>query len=215
MARTPSGTITSVATVLATAKNVTAITNAAEAVCSSTAHGLTTGDVVIVTSGWPKLNRRSLRVKATTTDAFTLEGFDTSNASLFPAGAGVGSVQKVTTFVELDNTTNHNAAGGEAKTATFSFIEHDQDMVVPDGQTAVQRTFDMDADQIGTAGYAALKTLSDTQALTVMRRRAKTGATTLITGTVFFSEEETGAQGGLVAVKATFFAKSTSTRYAA
>lgn len=88
MARTPNGTITSVATVLATAKTISAITNAAEAVASSTAHGYSVGDVLLIYSGWSRLSFRAARVKTVTTDSFTLEGIDTSNTELFTLGSG-------------------------------------------------------------------------------------------------------------------------------
>ena len=59
MASVPTGTIFSLATVFAAAKTVTAITNAAEAVASCTAHGLEIGNTVVVLSGWSRLNRRA------------------------------------------------------------------------------------------------------------------------------------------------------------
>lgn len=51
MARTPNGTVHSVATVLAAAKTISAITNAAEASCSSVAHGYSVGDILLIYSG--------------------------------------------------------------------------------------------------------------------------------------------------------------------
>jgi hypothetical protein len=57
MARTPTGTITSVATALATAKTITAISNAASAVCTSVAHGYATNDKV---SGISRHHRQAM-----------------------------------------------------------------------------------------------------------------------------------------------------------
>lgn len=214
MARTPTGTITSVATVLATAKAITAISNAAEAVCTSTAHGYANGDIVLVFSSWGRLNWRAFKVKAVTTNDFTLEGCDTSNTSFYTPGGGAGTVQKVNTWVDLDRTMNHSSSGGDPKTVTFKFIESDVETVINDGFTAVQRTFEMDADQIGTPAYNALKTLSANQTSTIIRRRAKTGAFTLIPGTVSFNEEEIEAEGQIVRVKGTINGQNISTRYA-
>jgi hypothetical protein len=215
MARTPNGTITSVATVLAAAKTISSITNAAEAVASSTAHGYSVGDVLLIYSGWGRLNFRAARVKTVTTDSFTLEGIDTSNTELFTPGSGAGSARKVTTMVDLDRTMNHSSSGGDAKTVNVKFIESDVEIVLNDGFNAVQRTFDMDADMIGTPAYTALKMLSDTNADTVVRRRAKTGAVSLIPAKVSFNEEETLTEGQAVTVKGTFNAQNISTRYAA
>ncbi len=214
MARTPTGTITSVATALASAKTISAITNAAEAVCTSTAHGYSNGDIVIVYSGWGRLNMRAFKVKSVATDSFTLEGCDTSNTTLFTPGSGIGSAQKVSTWVDLDRTLNHSSSGGEARTANVKFIETEVETVLNDGFTAVQRTFEMDADMIGTPGYEAMKTLSQTSANTVVRRRAKTGALTLLPATVAFNEEETLTEGQVVTVRGTINAQNISTRYA-
>lgn len=215
MARTPTGTIHSVATVLATAKTISNITNAAEAVVSSAGHGYSNGDIVLVFSGWGRLNFRAVRVKGVATDSFVLEGANTTNTELFTPGSGGGSVQKVTTWVDLDKTLNHSTSGGDAKTVNVKFIESDVEVALNDGFNAVQRTFDMDADMIGTPAYAALKLLSETNANTVVRRRTKSGAISLIPATVSFNEEETLTEGQIVTVKGTFNAQNVSTRYAA
>ena len=217
MARTPTGTITSVATVLASAKTITGISNAASAVCTSVAHGYSTGDIVLVYSSWGRLNYRAFKVTSLTADTFALVDADTTNTSFFTPGAtaGAGTAQKVTTWVDLDRTMSHSSSGGEPKPVTFKFVESDVETVINDGFTAVQRTFEMDADMIGTPGYNALKTLSANQTSTVVRRRAKTGAFTLIPGTVAFNEEEIEAEGQIVRVKGTINGQNVSTRYAA
>lgn len=215
MARTPTGTVHSVATVLAAAQTVTGISNASEAVVSSTAHGYSNGDIVIIYSAWGRLNFRAFRVKTVLTDSFVLEGADTTSTDLYTASAGAGTVKKVTTWVDLDRTMNHASSGGDAKTVNVKFIESDVEIVLNDGFSAVQRTFDMDADMIGTPAYTALKTLSATEADTVVRRRAKSGAVSLIPAKVSFNEEESLSEGQAVTVKGTFNAQNISTRYAA
>lgn len=215
MARTPTGTVHSVATLLASAKTVTAVTNADEAVVASVGHGFSNGDIVLIYSGWGRLNFRAFRVKTVLTDSFVLQGADTTNTELYSPGAGVGTVRKVSTWVDLDRTMNHSSSGGDAKTVNVKFIESDVEIVLNDGFNAVQRTFDMDADMIGTPAYAALKMLSATDADTVVRRRAKSGAVSLIPAKVSFNEEETLSEGQAVTVKGTFNAQNISTRYAA
>lgn len=215
MARTPTGTIHSVATALAAAKTVTGITNAPEASVSSVAHGFSVGDIVVIYSGWGRLNFRAFRIKSVTTDAFILEGANTSNTEFFVPGAGVGTVRKVSTWVDLDRTMNHSSSGGDAKTVNVKFIESDLEIVLNDGFNAVSRTFEMDADMIGTPAYEALKLLSDTNADTVVRRRAKSGAVSLVPAKVAFNEEENLSEGQIVTVSGTFNAQNVSTRYAA
>ena len=214
MARTPSGTITSVATVLAPAKTINGISNAAEAVVNSVAHGYTAGDIVLVFSSWGRLNYRAFKVKNPTADAFTLQECDTSNQEQYTPGGGAGTVRKVTTWVDLDRTMKHASSGGDAKQVAVKFSESDVEVSINDGFTAVQRTFEMDADMIGTPGYTALRTLSQTNASTIVRRRAKSGAVSLIPAKVSFNEEESLSEGQAVTVKGTFNAQNISTRYA-
>lgn len=214
IARTPTGTIHSVATVLAAAKTVTGISNAVEAVVSSTAHGYSNGDIVVIFSAWGRLNFRAFRIKTVTANDFVLEGANTTNTEFYSVGAGAGTVQKVSTWVDLDRTMNHSSSGGEAKTVNVKFIESDVEIVLNDGFSAVQRTFEMDADMIGTPAYSALKTLSETDASTVVRRRAKSGAVSLIPAKISFNEEETLTEGQAVSVRGTVNAQNISTRYA-
>ncbi|MEG0151404.1 MAG: phage tail tube protein, partial [Comamonas sp.] len=87
-----------------------------EASVSCVAHGFSVGDIVVVYSGWGRLNFRAFRIKTATTDAFVLEGANTTNTELFTPGGGGGTVRKVSTWVDLDRTMNHGSSGGDAKT---------------------------------------------------------------------------------------------------
>lgn len=215
MARLPTGTVHSVATVLSAEKNVTEISNAAEALVTSAGHGFANGDIVLITSPWGRLNLRAFRIKSSTANDFVIEGGNTSNTDLYSSGGGGGGkVQKVTTWVDLDKTLNHSSSGGDPKTVNVKFIESEVEIVLNDGFNAVSRTFDMDADMIGTPAYSALKTLSDTDAFTIVRRRSKSGALSLIPAKVAFNEEETLTEGQIITVKGTFNAQNISTRYA-
>lgn len=213
MARTPTGTITSVATAFSASKTVTGISNAAEALVSAVAHGFSNGDVVILTSGWGRLNGSAWRIKSVLTDSFVLEGCDTTNTDFFTPGAGGGSAVKATTWVQASNTLNHNASGGDPKPVTVKFEESDVEITLNDGFTATSRTFEIDADQIGTPFYAAMKTLTQTQGQTVIKRLAKTGAFSLIPGKVALNEEEV-VSNGIMVCKGAITGTNRSTRYA-
>lgn len=217
MARTPSGTITSVATVFAASKPTTGISNLAEAVVSCTAHAYVAGDIVEITSNWARLNRRAFRVKsAPTADTFVLELADTTSTIIYPpgSGAGAGTVRKVSTWVQLDKTMNHNSSGGDAKKVNYQYAESDVEFSLNDGFSAVDRTFDIDADAISTPGYAALRALTEVQTDTIIRRVAKSGATTYLPGTLAMNEEEREASGIMVCAVA-ISGNARSTRYPA
>lgn len=175
MATLPSGTILAVATAFAAAKTVSGISNASEAVVSCTAHGYSVGDIVQLYSGWGRLNRRAVRVKSTTTDTFVAEAIDTTNTEFFPAGSGGGTVRKVNTFTQISKYLNPQSSGGEPKRVTVRFMDEDTDTSLNDGFTAVQESFDIDADQFGGAAYTALRSLSEVQTDTILKKTLKSG----------------------------------------
>ena len=215
MASLPSGSRIAVATALTEPKAVSAITNAVEAVCNSPANGLVVGDIVVLTSGWSRLNERVCRVKAVTApDSFTLEAFNTSNLSLFPAGAGVGAFQKVVTWVDVLKVLRNDASGGAAKKVTYRYLEDDNERELNDGFAAVARTLEIDADALETAGYKALALLTDTGADTVLRTTTKKGAVSYLFCTVAMNEEVLMQDGQVNRVSADVSGKSRSTRFA-
>ncbi len=214
MARTLTGTLFAIATAFGSAKTVTGISNASEAVVSSTAHGYSVGDIVEITSGWGRLNLRSFRVKTVLTDSFVLEGQDTTNTTFYPASGGAGTVRKVTTWVQLASVLKPSSSGGEPKKVTYKFVESDVEYNINDGFSAVDRTLELDADAIGTPGYVALKSLTEVQTNTIMRSVAKSGAVTYLPCTVALNEEEIMTEGQIVTCKVAISGNNRSTRYA-
>ena len=72
------GTALSIASTYGASVNMTALTNAAEAVATlAVGHGCVVGDFLEVTSGWDLLNNRIVRVKTVATNDITFEGINT------------------------------------------------------------------------------------------------------------------------------------------
>lgn len=176
MASVPTGTIYSIATAFATAKTVSTVSNAAEASVGCTAHGYLVGDILQVFSGWGRLNRRAVRVKSVTTDAFVAEGINTLNNEHYPPGSGGGTVRKVTTFQQISKILNQSSSGGEPKNITVKFLESDNEETIFDGFSAVSESFDIDADEFGGAAYAALVALTEVQTDTLLKKTLKSGS---------------------------------------
>ena len=214
MASVPTGTTFFVASAFNASKVTTAITNAAEAVVTSAAHGYSNGDILEVTSGWGRLNLRPFRVKTVTTDTFVLEGCDTSNTNFFPPGTGVGSVRKVSAFTQIQQVLAVSSSGGDAKNVEYKYVESDVSNSINDGFSATSYALDIDADSISTAGYAALKTLTDVQTNTIMKMVTRSGANVLQGCTVALNEAPSIADGQVMKVKASFNGTSRLVRYA-
>lgn len=214
MAQVPTGSTFYVASTIASAKTVSAVTNASEAVVTATAHGYSNSDIVIMYSGWGRINKRSFRIKSVTTDTFVLEGADTSSTTYFPSGTGTGTVQKVSTFTQVTTVMNPTSSGGEPKNVGYKFIESDVEYSINDGFSATSYTLDLDADSIGTAGYTALKTLTDVQTDTVLKIVTRSGSLLLVPCTVALNESVSMQDGRINTVKASFNGNNRAVRYA-
>ncbi len=215
MAQVPTGTTFFIASAFGSAVTVSAVTNASEAVVTtSTAHGYANGDIVEVTSGWGRLNKRAFRIKAVTSTAMTLEGMDTTNTTYFPAGSGIGSVRKATTFTQIANVLGAQSQGGDPKTVSYKYIESDVDFSLNDGFNATSYTLELDADSIGTAGYTALKSLTDVQTDTIMQMVTRNGAKIYQPCTVALNEAVQLQDGQINRVRAQFNGNNRLVRYA-
>lgn len=214
MSQVPTGSTFFVASTIAAAKTVSSVTNAAEAVVTSTAHGYSNGDIVIMFSGWGRLNKRAFRIKSVTTDTFVLEGCDTSSTTFFPAGSGIGTVQKISTWTQVTTVMNPKTNGGDPKKVTYKFIESDVEYSINDGFAATDYEIELDADSIGGAGYTALKSLTDLQTDTVLRIITKSGSFNLIPCTVALNESVQMQEGQINRVKAVFNGNNRAVRYA-
>lgn len=214
MAQVPTGSTFFIASAFAASKTTTIVTNATEAVVTSAAHGYSNGDIVEITSGWGRLNRRNFRIKSVATDTFVLEGADTSSTTYYPAGTGIGSVRKVSTFTQLTTIMNPQSTGGDPKTVTYKFIESDVEYSINDGFTATSYTLELDADSIGSAGYAALKSLTEVQTDTSLKIVTRNGALIFQPCTVALNEAIRMQDGQINRVNVSFNGNNRLTRYA-
>lgn len=216
MAQLPTGATHWLFTSLQAAKTVSGISNAAEAVVTCPAHGYSVGDFVMIYSGWGRLNRRAYRIK-TVTDAntFVLEQCDTTNTEFFPGGSGGGSARKALTPVQMSQVLSATSSGGEAKKVNYRYQESDVEFTINDGFNAVTRQMEIDADAIGTPGYNLLRTLTETQADTVVRTILRNGSFTLTPCTVAMNEEVLLQDGQVNRVRVDISGTNRSVRYAA
>lgn len=156
----PNGSIVAIASGYGSPLTVTAVSNAAQAVASSTAHGLSDGDFVEFTSGWSKATDRIFRVDDSVTDAFDFEGLDSTSTQLYPAGGGAGTVREITGWTQLAQITNSTSEGGEQQFLTYQFLESDSEKRIPTTKSAAGITFTI-ADDPALAGYILAKAAND------------------------------------------------------
>lgn len=216
MAQVPTGTTFFIASAFGSALNTSTASNATECVLGmASTSGLSNGDIVEVTSGWGRLNKRSFRIKSLVANtSITLEGADTSSTTYFPAGSGTGSVRKVSTFTEITSITNVTSSGGEPKTVNYKFIASDVEYSINDGFTATSYTLTLDADAIGGSGYTALKSLTDVQTDTILKIVTRSGSLIFQPGTVALNEAVAMQDGQINTCSVAINGTNRLTRYA-
>jgi hypothetical protein len=151
----PNKTILSISSAFGSDLTVSAVTNANPGVATSTAHGLSDGDIVLMSSGWTDLNDRPVRVAGSVTNAFNLEGFDTTSTTRFPAGAGIGTVKEATSFVAFSQVTDVQTAGGEQQYFQWVYLEDGLQRQKPTFKNARSMTVLLDYDN-ALAWYSTL-----------------------------------------------------------
>lgn len=156
----PNGATVHIVTALAAEKKATVATNAAECVLTVAGHGFANGDLVLFKSGWGKLNERVFQIGDVKADTFKLTGIDTSNADEFPAGSGIGAVQKITDWVQVSQIVEFSTSGGEQQYVDFGFLEDDFDQQIPSTKSAMSMSIKI-ADDTSLSGYKAAAKCSD------------------------------------------------------
>ncbi len=209
----PNGVTLALATTYGSAKTVSALTNANPSSASATAHGFTDGDFVEITSGWTRLNNRIVRVDAPTTDAFSVEGIDTSSTTLYPVGTGSGSAREITAWTQISQILELSTSGGDMQFATYSFLESDAESQLPTQASAMSLTISI-ADDPTLAGYIALAAAAETRALTGLKATMPNGSVLLYNGYVSLNSTPSMTKGSVMACQATFSLQGKPVRYA-
>jgi hypothetical protein len=192
---------------------VTAASNAAECVLTTaTASSYAVGDPIEITSGWTRANARIFRVKAVTATAVTVEGFDTTSTVVFPAGGGVGSVRKITTWVPMPYMISFELSGGDPKFAQQEFLDVQDELSFPNGFSSTSVTITI-ADDPSLPHHAVLVAASDLQKLTGVRVILPTGSPLFYNGIIGFNPTPTMVKGQVMAVKAGLALQGRVVRY--
>ncbi len=156
----PNGALISLASGYDVSKNISAISNANPGVASCTANGYANGDFVEVTSGWSRLTEKVVRVSAAATDAFDLEGIDTTLTSIYPAAGGAGSVRRISGWTQLAQILTTSSVGGDQQFLTYQFLEGDAQKRIPTFKNAAGLTLSI-ADDPTQPGYQLVSAAND------------------------------------------------------
>jgi hypothetical protein len=164
------GTQVSIASTYGTAVNVTAITNATEAVATLGAgHGVVVGDFLEVTSGWDRLNGRIVRAKTVATNDVTLEGINTTSTTRYPAGTGTGTLRRITAWTTLSQITSGiSVSGGDQNFSDITTLTDSVQKQIPTTRSPVQVTLPL-YDDPSLAWYGTVQTAAESATATAIR----------------------------------------------
>ncbi|WP_405126763.1 phage tail protein [Ralstonia pseudosolanacearum] len=212
--RLPNGTTFEVAASYGPAKAFTAIANTKPAKATSVAHGFAKGTVLEISSGWARLDGRVARADAVTADAFALEGIDTTNADVYPAGTGIGSVQPVLTWQQITQVLQSAASGGDQQFYGYSFLEDTSDeRQIPTIRSARSYTLTI-ADDPTLAHYALLEAADEDRKPRAVKMKLPGGSPIYFRAYIAFSKVPTTTKNEAMATTVTLSLTGEVTRYA-
>jgi hypothetical protein len=120
----------------ASAKTVTAVTNANPASATSSTHGYVDNDEVLFTSGWEDATNGIYRADQQDVNTFTLTGLNTTSTTFYPAGSGTGTTKKVGTWVQIPQVMGIQTQGGDPRFTDVQLLASRNTLRIPTGFNA-------------------------------------------------------------------------------
>lgn len=213
----PNGSIVEIASGYGDAKTVTALNNAAIAEARvGPGHGIITGEYFELTSGWSRATNRIFRaagVGSSPSDSVDLEGFNTLDTTLFPAGSGIGSLREISGWTQIQQILSSSSDGGEQQFLEFQFLEDDAQKRIPTTKTASGMTLSI-ADDITLPGYTVLKAANDDREPRAIRITLPAGGKILLNAYVSVGDVPTLTVNEVMALQVTLSLLAGVVRYA-
>lgn len=210
----PNGAIMEIAAAFSTAILAAAISNANPAVVSAAGHDLEDGDVLVVTSGWTRLNDKVARVTDSKADSFALESIDTTKTTVYTAGAGTGSVRSVSSWAQIAQITEVATSGGDQQFTTFGFLEDDDDRQLPTTKSPISMTITV-ADDPLLAYVPVCETADEDKEARVVRLTLPNGSVIYYNAYVSITSTPTLSRNNIMTRVITLSLASRPTRYQA
>lgn len=123
-------------------------------------HGVASGDIIEVNSGWSRLNNKIVRALADSDEEVIFEDINTSDTVAYPSGGGFGTVREITGWTQLQQVLTSTSAGGEQQFLTYQFLEDDDQKQIPTFKNASSLTLSI-ADDPTLAGYILASEAND------------------------------------------------------
>lgn len=155
------GTIVAYASTYGSVKTMSAVTNVNPAVATLEAsHGVVVNDIMEMSSGWPGLDDKILRASVVATNDVTLEGFDASSTTKYPAASGTGTVREITAWTNLSQILTMTVEGGDPQYFDYQYLNELQKRRIPLAKAPITLLLEL-ADDITLAQQAAIRAIED------------------------------------------------------
>lgn len=183
----PEGSSQQFSQTFASAKTISAITNANPAVATSTAHGYVTGDEVLITSGWEDATDSVYKIEVVDANSFKILGLDTSNTGFFPAGTGAGTAQKISGWTTIPQVLTISGSGGDARFTDVQLLAKRNSLKIPTGFNATSITMSL-AHDAANANFQTMVGISRNLSKVAFKQVISGGAVTYGYGYLSVSE---------------------------
>ena len=212
MALTAEGSKFYFSTTFGAAKNITGATNANPSVATSVAHGFVDGDELLYVGGWEDASKGIYRADQLSADTVALTGLNASNTNFYAPGAGVGTLQKVSSWMEIPEVITINADGNQQEFIDLRLISSRYSQKIPTGFTAgtinMQMVFDA-----GNAAYQAMLDATMSRTLVAFKMVLSDSAAIYAYGYISASKAPTVQAGQVIQVPVTFAVQGQFTTY--
>jgi hypothetical protein len=143
----PEGAQILFSTTFASAKTITALTNANPAVATSTAHGFAGASEILLSSGWEDATDTVFRTGAIDANSFNVTGLNTTNTGFYVPAAGIpATASLISNWVSIPQVLTISTTGGDPKFTTISPLARRNDINVPVGFNATSTTLTLGHD---------------------------------------------------------------------
>jgi hypothetical protein len=139
----PEGSVIYVSQTFAATKTISALTNANPASASSTSHGYSDNDEILLDSGWEDATDSVYRVNQTDANTFEVLGLNATDTDFFAAGAGVGTASKISSWIAVPQVLTINSSGGDARFTPVQLLSRRNAINVPTGFNATSITMSL------------------------------------------------------------------------
>ncbi|WGG48923.1 phage tail tube protein [Rugamonas sp. DEMB1] len=183
----PEGSSQQFSQTFAAAKTITSLTNADPAIATSVAHGYTSGDELLFNIGWEDATDTVFKVTVLTADTYSIDGLDSSDVNFFPAGSGVGTTQKISTWIAIPQVLTIGSSGGDPKFTDVNPLAKRNGIKIPTGFNATSVTLSLGHDA-SNANYKTMVKISRALKKVAFKQVLNGGAVTYGYGYMSVSE---------------------------